>query len=296
VPAKVNVQIWHDVFVNRSTRWYPKIEDLFGERDHNDYIFHSINNNDLLLQCSAPKSLWGNTAGTWHPVSHTWNPIPINIDNAKVFYWELIVQDEEKGQGNAMGLMIKSADLSKHMPGWEPGTYAMHSDDGHAYYNNKSSIYECKSFAFGPAYQTNGVIIGCGYNFLTREVFFTHNGLLIGVPFLIPNQLEVSDISPCIGMMTQRSIYRINVGQKPFAFNIDAYICGENIEKMTDLTFDESDTDLSDHYRISRKETIEKIGQGQNFLQEFVPKVRQVIPAESKENVSSDESDESSET
>jgi hypothetical protein len=254
----------------RLLKWYPPISELFGVHDHNAYIEHSIDNNELVLYCKSPESSWNNLAATWHPVSHVFKPIPIQIEDPKILYWELTVEIEQKGKGNAMGLMITNANLSSHMPGWERGTYAMHSDDGHAYYNNDSTIFNCKSFAYGPAYQTPGVVIGCGYNFITSQIFFTHNGLLIGPAFVIPSLLKVGEICPCIGMMTPNSIYRVNVGQKPFMFNIDAYICGENIETFN-LTFDESEAGVN-HYRVSRKDTIEKMQTGgPNFLQVFTP-------------------------
>jgi len=201
---------------------------------------------------------------------------------------ELTVINEDKGTGNAMGLMIKSADLSLYMPGWEPGTYAMHSDDGHAYFNNDTSIYHCKSFAFGPAYQQAGVVIGCGYNFSTREIFFTHNGLMIGVAFVIPNTLEIGDICPCVGMKTIGSVWRINVGQKPFLFNIDGYICGDNIEELNGLIFDESEAGTS-QYRMSRSDTIEKMKKGENFLKAFVPLNSTVEPTEQDNDIEDDE-------
>jgi len=212
-------------------------------------------------------------------VNHVFKPISVQVDGPKILYWEIYVIEERKGRGNGMGFMIKNADLTQHMPGWERGTYAMHSDDGHAYYNNDSTIYNCKSFAFGPAYQDSGIIIGCGYNFSTREIFFTHNGLMIGVAFVIPNPLEVGEIFPCVGMSTPRSLWRVNLGQRPFAFNIDCYICGENVEILNGLTFDESEAG-SNHYRVSRKDTIEKIQKGENFLQAFIPEQNNIPPTQ----------------
>jgi len=171
-----------------------------------------------------------------------------------------------KKNGNGIGLMLKGASLNNHLPGWEKGTYAMHSDDGNAYYNNDDSIYSCKSFAFGPAYQRKGAVVGCGYNFNTREVFFTHEGQLIGSPFSLPNKVEVGGIVPCVGLHTSHSIWAINLGFLPFKFNIDAYICGEDVEKLEDFQYNES---LSSTYHISRKEIADIIATGGNFLVEF---------------------------
>jgi hypothetical protein len=61
--------------------------------------------------------------------------------------------------------------------GWENQSWGYHGDDGHS--------FSCSGVgrAFGPTYST-GDIIGCGINFMTREGFYTKNGVFIGKSIL----------------------------------------------------------------------------------------------------------------
>jgi hypothetical protein len=59
------------------------------------------------------------------------------------------------------------------IPGWEPDSYAYHSDDGQCFSN--STVGK----AYGPKFTTLDVI-GCGINFRTGTAFFTKNGHHLG--------------------------------------------------------------------------------------------------------------------
>jgi len=195
-------------------------------------------------------------------ISHTLQPIPLTVGGRRVLYYEVFIREEPPSHGNGVGLLLKGMKLNDYMPGWVKGSYGLHSDNGNAYYNNEINIHKCKGFAFSPPFQRNGAVIGCGYNFKTREIFFTMDGQYIGVAFNLPDEVEVGDIVPCIGMLSKNSYYTLNLGHFPFVFNIDAYICGGNLEKLENIIFDESHSS----FRLYRKDIEDMFKRGENFL------------------------------
>lgn len=80
---------------------------------------------------------------------------------------------------------------------------------------------------FGPKFTTND-IVGCGINFVSRTIFFTKNGVNIGVA-----QTNVpidKPLYPTIGMQAKDQIVDTNFGQSKFTYNIeiDIKVCFEN--------------------------------------------------------------------
>jgi len=100
-----------------------------------------------------------------------------------------------------------------------------------------------------------------------KKFFFTQEGQFIGVAFTLPNQVEVGGIVPCIGMHTPRSTWAVNLGKYPFKFNIDAYICGDNIEKLEGFQYEERES----QYLVTRQQIDEMAARGENFLNVFIP-------------------------
>lgn len=114
-------------------------------------------------------------------------------------------------------------------PGWLPGSYGFHGDDGNKYGSSDLPAKEellagdsemvaalCKYESFGPTFTTNDVI-GCGYNALTRELFYTKNGLFIGTAFTgVP-----AGLVPTIGLASPEESVYVNFGQGPFLFGFN---------------------------------------------------------------------------
>lgn len=59
------------------------------------------------------------------------------------------------------------------MPGWDPGSWGYHGDDG-CFFNESGS-----GKGYGPTFD-EGDIIGCGVNFERETAFFTKNGEMLG--------------------------------------------------------------------------------------------------------------------
>ncbi|CAI2194596.1 19228_t:CDS:2, partial [Funneliformis geosporum] len=88
-----------------------------------------------------------------------------------------------------IGFCTKSASLNK-MPGWEDSSCGYHGDDGQIFFNSKGK-------PFGPKFMT-GDTIGCCLNFRNNTVFYTRNGVNLGIAF---RDLKKA-LYPCVGMMS----------------------------------------------------------------------------------------------
>ena len=73
-----------------------------------------------------------------------------------------------------VGLSDKNAPLSR-LPGWDKCSYGYHADDGKAFCGASNAGED-----YGPMF-TTGDVIGCGLNFLDRTIFYTKNGINLGV-------------------------------------------------------------------------------------------------------------------
>ncbi|CAK5106390.1 unnamed protein product [Meloidogyne enterolobii] len=85
-----------------------------------------------------------------------------------VYYFEITVVS--KGQDGFMGIGLSEKNVSlNRLPGWDPISYGYHGDDGNFFSSSGKGV------EYGPTF-TTGDVIGCGLNFVTRQLFFTKNG------------------------------------------------------------------------------------------------------------------------
>ena len=75
-----------------------------------------------------------------------------------------------------IGLTCEDYSLNKHI-GKEHRSFGYFSEEGRKWRNGESSMD-----AYGRPYG-NGDVVGCGFNTFTREIFFTKNGIYLGVAF-----------------------------------------------------------------------------------------------------------------
>ncbi|KAF9437753.1 hypothetical protein BGZ76_011283 [Entomortierella beljakovae] len=135
-----------------------------------------------------------------------------------VYYYEVLIKS--KGQQGYIGIGVCNATVAlDRLPGWEPQSWGYHGDDG-------NSFEGCgNGRPFGPVF-TTGDVIGCGVNFRDMSLFYTKNGVHLGVAF---RNLK-GTLYPTIGMRTVGEIIEANFGQRDFVFNIEDYVRNEKVE------------------------------------------------------------------
>ncbi|KAJ2848565.1 hypothetical protein IWW36_003225 [Coemansia brasiliensis] len=131
-----------------------------------------------------------------------------------VYYFEIRVVS--RGQCGYIGVGLSRAGLdSSRLPGWDPGSWGYHGDDGHGFAGAGSGTQ------YGPRYST-GDTAGCGLDFAARRIFFTRNGLFLGYAF---DTIDTSKkLFPTVGMRTPGEHIVANFGRKPFVFDIAAFV------------------------------------------------------------------------
>eukprot|EP01124_Arcella_intermedia_P034438 TRINITY_DN8545_c0_g1_i3.p1 TRINITY_DN8545_c0_g1~~TRINITY_DN8545_c0_g1_i3.p1 ORF type:complete len:350 (+),score=71.48 TRINITY_DN8545_c0_g1_i3:136-1050(+) len=241
--------------------------------------FHS---HDIFRICHEGATRFGDMrTGNWALKSTQLEPIPLDIPNKKILYFEISIEGPlGTADGVGIGLILKGAEVGNYMPGWVRGSFAMHSDDGNIYFNNGSGIFQCKSIAYGPPFHSIGKTVGCGFNFTTQEIFFTHEGQFIDVAFTLPQQVPPGSISPCVGTSTVPATVSINLGSQPFKFNIDAYICSKDVEVLEGFV----PVDITSSFTILRQEWVDLKQQGKNILLPFQIPEQEAIPSQPPQN------------
>ncbi|KAJ3328509.1 hypothetical protein HDU76_009827 [Blyttiomyces sp. JEL0837] len=92
-----------------------------------------------------------------------------------VGYFEITVIDSGLSGDISIGLLERNAPTNRH-PGLDTDRY------GFGYHNDGTKSYKGNTTPFGPRFSDDDVI-GCGYCFEGRQVFFTLNGRLVAVAF-----------------------------------------------------------------------------------------------------------------
>ncbi|KAG6005707.1 hypothetical protein E4U21_007723 [Claviceps maximensis] len=128
-----------------------------------------------------------------------------------LYYYEVsIVYGKRDDTTIAVGFSTKNASTSRPL-GWEPESVAYHGDDGRCFAGqNTGQIY-------GPEFNT-GDVIGCGVNFLDHTVFFTRNGVNLGIA---SHDVTKGKLYPAVSLKKPRERITVNFGQSPFVFDID---------------------------------------------------------------------------
>jgi len=132
-------------------------------------------------------------------------PIATNVTWS---YFEVLIVSGGTRGTIGIGFACQNYPLDQQ-PGWQTESYAYHGDDGNKFSNGEHN-------RFGPRF-TTGDIIGCGYNNVTKEIFYTKNGQFVGVAFEnCPNSLY-----PTVALASPGERIHVNFGQTPFLFDFN---------------------------------------------------------------------------
>ncbi|RIB27519.1 hypothetical protein C2G38_1764958 [Gigaspora rosea] len=107
--------------------------------------------------------------------------------------------------------MLMPGQESKESELWDCG---YHGDDGYSFYSGSSEPY-------GPTY-TTGDIIGCYLNCINKMVFYTKNGINLGIACNLPD-IWKGILYPCVGFRSQDGSVEVNFGHKQFKYYAMTY-------------------------------------------------------------------------
>ena len=110
--------------------------------------------------------------------------------------------------------MSSPTNLLSRLPGWDQNSYGYHADDGFLF----RGLGGVGGLEYGPTF-TTGDTVGCCVNFRTNTVFYTKNGLSLGVAF---TGILTQPLHPTVGLRTPGEIVEANFGQKKFLFDFDS--------------------------------------------------------------------------
>ncbi|KAG4100635.1 SPRY-domain-containing protein [Neocallimastix lanati (nom. inval.)] len=128
-----------------------------------------------------------------------------------LFYFEVTIISKGQSGYIGIGFCTSSVDLKK-LPGWENYSWGYHGDDGHSF------CFSGTGKAYGPTFTTKDTI-GCCINFMDMTVFYTKNGVNLGIAF---RDIKNDHLYyPAIGLRTPGEIVEANFGQKKFKFDIE---------------------------------------------------------------------------
>ncbi|RIB06119.1 hypothetical protein C2G38_2047041 [Gigaspora rosea] len=98
------------------------------------------------------------------------------------------------------------------MPGQENNSWGYHGNNGYLFCSGSGAQY-------GPPY-TIGDTIGCYLNFKNRLVFYTKNGINLGIACHLPDYLKENSLYPCVGFRSQNGVIEANFGDRNFEYSV----------------------------------------------------------------------------
>ncbi|CAN6475709.1 unnamed protein product [Victoria cruziana] len=132
-----------------------------------------------------------------------------------MYYFEIYIRDAGQKGTISIGFTAERFKM-RRQPGWETNSYGYHGDDGLLYRGPG------KGDSFGPKF-TTGDTVGGGINYASHELFFTKNGKLVGS---VCENIK-GPLFPTIGVHSPHEKVDVNFGQRPFVFDIEAYMLEE---------------------------------------------------------------------
>ncbi|GBG26340.1 Ran-binding protein 9, partial [Hondaea fermentalgiana] len=156
--------------------------------------------------------------------SPTGDLAPNEDEDDEILYFEVRFSRLEVGSEVAIGLELASTPDKINYPGWNPGSWALHSS-GRLFAGSAASMAGASADQFCPQFAPNDVI-GCGWDPCKRHVFFTRNGKLLGVAFKIAHGARELDampatasLFPVLGIRSPCVHASVNFGDSSFCWD-----------------------------------------------------------------------------
>ncbi|CAG8602292.1 4487_t:CDS:2, partial [Acaulospora morrowiae] len=162
-----------------------------------------------------------------------------------LFYFEIDIIN--KGQTGIIGIgfCTKTVDLNV-MPGWRENSWGYHGDDGKFFCEGFGDLY-------GPLF-TTGDTIGCYLNFANNTVFYTKNGVNLGLAF---RDLKGIILYPFVGLRSLGGSIEANFGHRKFKYA--AVTCDDIDDQLFQKRWDEA-------YDYETNQQIDKLTRLNEFL------------------------------
>ena len=113
-----------------------------------------------------------------------------------------------------LGIGVSNSNVKlNRFPGWDKNSYGYHGDDGHIYAAGSKKT-------FGQTF-TTGDVIGCCFNLVEKQIFFTKNGKKLDIAI---KGVTSTTLFPTLGMRSPGGIVQANFGQSEFIFDFDKYL------------------------------------------------------------------------
>ena len=134
-------------------------------------------------------------------------PVP---ESASFYYFEMTIACAGRVGYISIGLCPTGLyDEPVGLPGWRMGSYGYHGDNGQKY----GSYHQGKGLPYGPEFGT-GDVVGCGWDRGTGNVFFTKNGVHLGIAFTH----VFTQCYPAFGLASFGGKISLNFGQDEFRY------------------------------------------------------------------------------
>jgi hypothetical protein len=129
-----------------------------------------------------------------------------------------VEQNSRRSDCVAIGVATKEFNLYSGMPGWDTESYGYHGDDGGIFHGSGGIKRR-----FGPAFG-EGDTVGCGINYISRGIFFTLNGKLLGFGWTnVDLEFLQQELYPTVGVDTNFPV-DFNFGERPFSFDLTTMV------------------------------------------------------------------------
>ena len=205
IPVTSSIPMNTNEGLDRLKRLYPFVEESelpkqWSSKDKANFI--TLSENNLKVHYKGVGKGHKDAAAV-----RATHPIP---NGCLLYYYEIKIIS--KGRDGYMGIGLAAQGVNmQRLPGWDKQSYGYHGDDGHSF--NSSGTGQ----PYGPTF-TTGDIIGCGYNLVSGQCFYTKNGLNLGVAF--PDLPNVA-LYPTVGLQTPGEEVEANFGCEPFCYDIE---------------------------------------------------------------------------